>query len=47
MTLLVQERYLNFDQETAYACALLLVVTAVLALIVSRFLAPKENQRTP
>ena len=42
VTLLVQERYLNFDQETAYACALLLVVTAVLALIVSRLLAPKE-----
>ena len=30
MTLLVQERYLNFDQETAYACALMLVVTAVM-----------------
>jgi sulfate transport system permease protein len=44
VTLLVQERYLNFDQETAYACALLLVVTAVLALIVSRFLAPKEHK---
>nr|MBA2769152.1 ABC transporter permease subunit [Sporichthyaceae bacterium] len=42
VTLLVQERYLNFDQETAYACALLLVVTAVVALIISRALAPKE-----
>ena len=42
VTLLVQERYLNFDQETAYACALLLVVTAVVALIVSRCCAPKE-----
>jgi sulfate transport system permease protein len=45
VTLLVQERYLNFDQETAYACALLLVVTAVVALIISRFLAPKEITR--
>jgi sulfate transport system permease protein len=45
VTLLVQERYLNFDQETAYACALLLVVTAVLALGVSRLLAPKEITR--
>jgi len=42
VTLLVQERYLNFDQETAYACALLLVVTAVVALVISRALAPKE-----
>lgn len=45
VTLLVQERYLNFDQNTAYACALLLVVTAVLALVVSRLLAPKEIVR--
>jgi sulfate transport system permease protein len=45
VTLLVQERYLNFDQETAYACALLLVVTAVVALIISRALAPKEITR--
>jgi sulfate transport system permease protein len=45
VTLLVQERYLNFDQSTAYACALLLVVTAVAALVVSRLLAPKEITR--
>jgi sulfate transport system permease protein len=45
VTLLVQERYLNFDQETAYACALLLIVTAVAALVVSRLLAPKEIKR--
>lgn len=45
VTLLVQERYLNFDQETAYACALTLVVTAVVALVVSRALAPKEITR--
>jgi sulfate/thiosulfate transport system permease protein len=45
VTLLVQERYLNFDQETAYACALLLIVTAMAALGVSRLLAPKEITR--
>ena len=45
VTLLVQERYLNFDQETAYACALLLILTAVVALVISRFLAPKEITR--
>ena len=43
VTLLVQERYLNFDQETAYASALLLVLTAVGALVVSRFLTPRER----
>ena len=34
---------LNFDQETAYASALLLVLTAVGALVVSRFLTPRER----
>jgi sulfate/thiosulfate transport system permease protein len=42
VTLLVQERYQNFDQQTAYACAVLLVVVAVLALLFSRLLRPKE-----
>ena len=42
VTLLVQERYQNFDQTTAYSCAVLLVVTAVLALLVSRALRPRE-----
>jgi sulfate/thiosulfate transport system permease protein len=42
VTLLVQERYQNFDQTTAYTCALLLVLMAVLALLVSRRLRPKE-----
>ena len=42
LTLLVQERYQNFDQQTAYACAVLLVLTAVIALLVSRLLRPKE-----
>jgi len=42
VTLLVQERYQNFDQQTAYACAVLLVLVAVLALLISRLLRPKE-----
>ncbi len=42
VTLLVQERYQNFDQQTAYACAVLLVATAVLALLISRAVRPKE-----
>jgi len=42
LTLLVQERYQNFDQQTAYASAVLLVLTAVIALLVSRLLRPKE-----
>jgi sulfate/thiosulfate transport system permease protein len=42
VTLLVQERYQNFDQATAYTCAVLLVLMAVLALLVSRLLRPKE-----
>jgi sulfate transport system permease protein len=42
VTLLVQERYQNFDQQTAYACAVLLVAVAILALLISRLLRPKE-----
>jgi sulfate transport system permease protein len=42
VTLLVQERYQNFDQTTAYTCAVLLVLMAVLALLISRLLRPKE-----
>jgi sulfate transport system permease protein len=42
VTLLVQERYQNFDQTTAYTCAVLLVLMAVGALLVSRLLRPKE-----
>jgi sulfate/thiosulfate transport system permease protein len=42
VTLLVQERYQNFDQTTAYTCAVLLVLMAVLALLLSRLFRPKE-----
>jgi sulfate transport system permease protein len=45
VTLFVQERYQNFDQQAAYAAALVLVVTAVVALLLSRALRPKELVR--
>jgi sulfate transport system permease protein len=44
-TLFVQERYQNFDQQAAYAAALVLVLSAVVALLVSRTLRPKEITR--
>jgi len=45
VTLFVQERYQNFDQQAAYAAALVLVLSAVVALLVSRTLRPKEITR--
>ena len=45
VTLFVQERYQNFDQQAAYASALVLVLSAVVALLVSRSLRPKELAR--
>jgi sulfate transport system permease protein len=42
-TLFVQERFQNFDQGAAYAVAATLVVTAVAAIIVSRFVRPKGS----
>ena len=45
VTLFVQERYQNFDQQAAYASALVLVATAVIALLISRALRPKELAR--
>lgn len=45
VTLFVQERYRNFDQQAAYAAALVLVAAAVIALLVSRALRPKELVR--
>ena len=41
LTLLVEERYRNFDQTAAYALAMSLVVVAVVSLIISRFLRPQ------
>ncbi|MFL6240800.1 MAG: sulfate ABC transporter permease [Actinomycetes bacterium] len=41
VTLFVQERFQNFDQQAAYAGATALVAVAIIALIVSRFLRPQ------
>lgn len=41
VTLLVEERYRNFDQTAAYSSATALVAVAVVSLIVSRFLRPR------
>lgn len=45
LTLLVEERYRNFDQTAAYALAMSLVVVAVVSLIISRFLRPQGGTR--
>jgi sulfate/thiosulfate transport system permease protein len=45
VTLFVQERYQNFDQQAAYASAFVLVAAAVIALLLSRALRPKELVR--
>jgi sulfate transport system permease protein len=45
VTLFVQERYQNFDQQAAYAAAFVLVLAAVIALLLSRALRPKELVR--
>jgi sulfate/thiosulfate transport system permease protein len=42
-TLFVQESFQNFDQQAAYAASAALVVTAVAAIVVSRFLRPKGS----
>ena len=42
-TVLVQQKYQNFEQETAYSVAFMLVAAAVLCLIVVALLRPKEK----
>jgi sulfate transport system permease protein len=44
-TVLVQQKYQNFQQETAYSVAFMLVFAAVLCLIVVALLRPKESQK--
>jgi sulfate transport system permease protein len=44
-TVLVQQKYQNFQQETAYSVAFLLVFAAVLSLVVVALLRPKEGHR--
>ncbi|GAA4700640.1 sulfate ABC transporter permease [Nocardioides conyzicola] len=43
-TVLVQQKYQNFQQETAYSVAFMLVFAAVLCLIVVALLRPKEQK---
>lgn len=42
-TVLVQQKYQNFQQETAYSVAFVLAFAAVLCLVVVALLRPKEN----
>jgi sulfate/thiosulfate transport system permease protein len=44
-TMIVQEKYQNFEQQTAYAVSLLLVMAAVLCLVVVALLRPKEEEK--
>ena len=43
-TMIVQEKYQNFEQDTAYSVSFLLVVAAVLCLVVVALLRPKEDK---
>jgi sulfate/thiosulfate transport system permease protein len=43
-TLVVQQKYQNFQQETAYAVSFMLASAAVLCLVVVSLLRPKENR---
>ena len=42
---LVQQKYQNFEQQTAYSVSLLLVLAAVLCLVVVALLRPKEDNK--
>ena len=42
-TLVVEERFQNFDQQTAYAVSVTLAVVAILILVVINVLRPKEH----
>ena len=42
-TLFVEERYQNYDYTTAFATATVLALVAVLTLLLTRLLRPKEN----
>ncbi|QNN51303.1 sulfate ABC transporter permease [Nocardioides mesophilus] len=43
-TLLVQQKYQNFQQETAYAVAFILAAAAVLCIVVVSLLRPQEDR---
>jgi sulfate transport system permease protein len=42
-TLVVQQKYQNFEQETAYSVSFLLAFAAVLCIVVVSLLRPKEE----
>jgi sulfate transport system permease protein len=44
-TMIVQEKYQNFEQQTAYSVSLLLVLAAVLCLVVVALLRPDEEDK--
>jgi sulfate transport system permease protein len=44
-TLVVEEKYLNFDQGGAYATAFLLTLVAVACIVVVTIIRPKEHQK--
>lgn len=44
-TVLVQQKYQNFEQETAYSMSFMLAFAAVLCLVVVALLRPKEPQK--
>jgi sulfate transport system permease protein len=44
-TMIVQEKYQNFEQQTAYSVSLLLVLAAVLCLVVVALLRPEEDNK--
>ena len=45
-TVLVQQKYQNFEQETAYAISFLLAIAAVVCLVVVALLRPKDHRPT-
>ena len=44
-TMIVQEKYQNFEQQTAYSVSFLLIVVAVLCLVVVTILRPNEEDK--
>jgi sulfate/thiosulfate transport system permease protein len=44
-TLVVEERYLNFDQASAYATAFLLAMVSVACIVIVAIIRPKESSR--
>jgi len=43
-TLVVQQKYQNFEQETAYSVSFILAAAAVLCIVIVSLLRPKENR---